>query len=226
MEKLRLASGIWNVIPDGMSSAYLIIGGERALLIDSGAGERDVKARCLALCDKPIDVVNTHYHADHMGANGGFENIYMHPNDIARLSSPDGIKPVGEGDVFELGGRSVRVIETPGHTFGSISLVDGDTGFIFTGDMVCRMPIFLCSGDYDLDLFKRSLERLLAMNAPMYSAHDGDNEPNGAGTLTALLETIELYRAGKIEPRETEAPMYGTAYISENGTGFFVPGAK
>ena len=41
-----IAPGVWNLIPNGMAAAYLIVGEEKALLIDSGAGEVDVKAIC------------------------------------------------------------------------------------------------------------------------------------------------------------------------------------
>ncbi len=42
--------------------------------------------------------------------------------------------PVREGDLFDLGDRRVEVIEAPGHTPGSICLLDGERRALYTGD--------------------------------------------------------------------------------------------
>src|SRR4051794_23162902 len=47
---------------------------------------------------------------------------------------PDRIRSVGEGDRIELGGRSLDVMYTPGHASHHVSLVDSQSGALFTGD--------------------------------------------------------------------------------------------
>jgi glyoxylase-like metal-dependent hydrolase (beta-lactamase superfamily II) len=43
--------------------------------------------------------------------------------------------PLADGDVIDLGGTRLTVLETPGHTIGSICLWDRDAGLLFTGDL-------------------------------------------------------------------------------------------
>ena len=222
MDKKLIAPGVWNVIPNGMAAAYLVVGEEKALLIDSGAGEVDVKAVCAEITELPIELVNTHYHNDHTAANKDFASVHMHPADVRKLTDWSQITPVNEGYVFDLGGRKLEVIEIPGHTPGGIALYDKETNLMFTGDTVGRIPIYLVPGDYDLDAFEASLKKLLTYGADMYGAHD--TQLNQVDTIEKLLETLELYRAGKIEPQKSPEPMPGKVYVSANGTGFLCPG--
>jgi len=221
MDKKLIAPGVWNVIPKGMAAAYLVVGEEKALLIDSGAGEVDVKAVCAEITELPIDLVNTHYHGDHTAANKDFANVHMHPADVRKLTNWSQITPVAEGFVFDLGGRQLEVIDIPGHTPGGIALYDKAANIMFTGDTIGRMPIYLVDGDYDLDDFEASLKKLQGYGADMYGAHD--MEVNHADTLDKLLETLALYREGKIEPAPAPAPQAGKIYVSANGTGFLRP---
>ena len=222
MSAKLIAPGVWNVIPNGMAAAYLIVGETKALLIDSGAGEVDVKAVCAEITSLPIELVNTHYHGDHTAGNKDFETVYMHPADVRKMTGWTQISPIGEGFVFDLGGRQLEIIEIPGHTPGGIAIYDKAANIMFTGDTVGRKPIFLVEGDYDLDDFEATIKKLQTYGADMYGAHD--MEVNRAETLENLLETLALYRAGKIEPVEASAPMAGKVYMSENGTGFICPG--
>ncbi len=49
------------------------------------------------------------------------------------------LKHLTEGDLIHLGGgRSIRVLHLPGHTIGSIGLVDDENGLLVTGDTLYR----------------------------------------------------------------------------------------
>ena len=73
------------------SLCYLIIGKDYALLIDSCYGWGDLKAFCETLTDKPIKLVNTHVHGDHVAGNVHFDSFYMHYRDIRYLESMLGL---------------------------------------------------------------------------------------------------------------------------------------
>src|SRR5215207_10158385 len=60
---------------------YLVIGRERAVLIDSGFGVGDLRAFLGALTDRPLTVLLTHGHVDHAFGAGWFEDVRMHPAD-------------------------------------------------------------------------------------------------------------------------------------------------
>lgn len=71
----------------GMQSPALIVGAEWAMLIDTGLGNVDMVEQVRRVTDKPIMLVLTHAHSDHMGGIGQFEDIYLHPADIPRAEA-------------------------------------------------------------------------------------------------------------------------------------------
>lgn len=56
---------------------------------------------------------------------------------------PEKIQYIRENERIELGGRSLRIIETPAHTRGSICALDEEQGFLFSGDTVCDDEILV-----------------------------------------------------------------------------------
>lgn len=57
---------------------YLLIGGERALLIDTGLGICNIRVPVDSLTDKPATAVATHVHWDHIGGHKYFPDFYVH----------------------------------------------------------------------------------------------------------------------------------------------------
>ena len=72
------------------------------------------------------------------------------------------------GYVFHLGDRDVEVVHTPGHSAGSICLLDRQARMLFSGDTVCAIGILLnLEGSTPPEVFLSSIERLQAL-APAY----------------------------------------------------------
>lgn len=61
---------------------YLTEGRDYALAIDTMMGHGDLRAFLETLTDRPVRLVNTHFHFDHCGGNFGFDRCYIHPRDI------------------------------------------------------------------------------------------------------------------------------------------------
>ncbi len=81
----EIAQKSWMIKNVGGSTpaiCYLVEGRDYALLIDSIIGIGNLKAFCETLTDKPIKLVNTHAHSDHVGGNFHFDHCYMHPLDV------------------------------------------------------------------------------------------------------------------------------------------------
>jgi glyoxylase-like metal-dependent hydrolase (beta-lactamase superfamily II) len=149
---------------------YLLFGRDRALLIDSGAGGLDIRAPVDAVIADwlrvnkrqaiPLIVAHSHSHGDH------------HQGDSTFAARPDttvvGLKPAEVAAFFgvatwpetiadfDLGGRKLSIIPTPGHEPAHIMVWDPRTRLIFSGDMlypgriyvpVDKWPVFVASAD-------------------------------------------------------------------------------
>ena len=70
-----------------------------------------------------------------------------------------------DNEVLDLGGRSLRVLHTPGHSPDSICLLDEKNGLLFGGDTINTGPIYAQLEDSNLDDFARSTARLAELSA-------------------------------------------------------------
>jgi len=136
------------------TNCYLVYdeGTRDCAVIDPGADPEKIVATIADLELKPVVVLNTHGHVDHIGANAGIVEKYavplaMHAADTGMLqvsdfielslllgarNSPPPDRLLAEGDEIAVGRTSLRVIHIPGHTPGSIGFVHG--GVLFSGD--------------------------------------------------------------------------------------------
>lgn len=115
----------------------------------------------------------THGHYDHVGALPELRRalpgvpVYLHPadgaiRDGALIPDPGPTEDYVDGDRVAVGGLTVEVLHTPGHTPGGVSLKVGDT--LFTGDTLFRGSMGrtdLPGGSYDQ--LMDSLRRLAAL---------------------------------------------------------------
>lgn len=136
---------------------YVVKGRDKLMLVDTGMGTGDLKKALETIGPSmPYVVLNTHGHADHCGGNSQFPCVYLHPGSYADADGAETEKktlaadrevagitkyawsklPVRDGDVFDLGSKTIEVIETPGHTPGCISLLDREDRILFSGDLV------------------------------------------------------------------------------------------
>jgi hydroxyacylglutathione hydrolase len=73
------------------ASIFLLIGGDKAMLIDTGTGIGDLVGFLATLTDKPLMVCCTHDHMDHVGGVSAFDAVYLHPKDMPDFASGGGI---------------------------------------------------------------------------------------------------------------------------------------
>ena len=69
----------------GLCNHYVLVGSERALVIDCGMGYYDMVALIASITDKPYDVVITHGHPDHAGMMHQFDQVYINEKDLPLL---------------------------------------------------------------------------------------------------------------------------------------------
>ena len=178
---------------------YLVIGDEKALLIDTGFGYGSLKKVVEKLTDKPIILVKTHGHPDHGGGNAEFgsplmdpadnelyaykcayevrldEAMHWHVDDAAEKLQPTPPAPTAleDGHVFDLGGRTLKVIRTPGHTRGSVCIYDEKTNSLFTGDNTNDHGVSLAEkAAASVSTYLESLMKIKAVGADtLYTGH-------------------------------------------------------
>jgi glyoxylase-like metal-dependent hydrolase (beta-lactamase superfamily II) len=67
--------------------SHLIVGRERAILLDTGMGVANIRTEVERLTDLPVTVVNSHAHWDHIGGNALFDEILIHPAEAQDLTN-------------------------------------------------------------------------------------------------------------------------------------------
>jgi glyoxylase-like metal-dependent hydrolase (beta-lactamase superfamily II) len=180
------------------SHSWLVVGGERALLIDTGVGIAPIAPVVRALTDCPIICLLSHSHYDHIGGAYEFADRRMHEAEADIMANPTpeitfwggwltaeslnrlpfpgydfgtyGIKPalptalVNDGDEIDLGGRYLRILHTPGHSPGLVSVFESETGTLFSTDALYDGEMFFKLRGSNIKDGRKSLEKLLMLH--------------------------------------------------------------
>jgi glyoxylase-like metal-dependent hydrolase (beta-lactamase superfamily II) len=106
-----------------------------------------------------------------------------------------------DGDKIELGGRTLKVIGTPGHTPDAIALLDEKNGLLFTGDSFYLGPIYLYRPETDLDAYVASMEKLAALAPRLQLLLPSHNTPVADPSyLPKVVSTMQQVRRGEVKP--------------------------
>ncbi|HEV2127326.1 MAG TPA: MBL fold metallo-hydrolase [Thermomicrobiales bacterium] len=84
------AEGVWRVqepLHEENVKSFLVLGVERAALIDTGMGVGDILAVVERITTLPVVVINSHAHWDHIGGNAQFDEIWIHEAEAAGLAN-------------------------------------------------------------------------------------------------------------------------------------------
>ena len=104
-----------------------------------------------------------------------------------------------DGDRIDLGGRSLQIIATPGHTPDSISLFDSANGLLFTGDTFYPGTIWLYRPETDLAAYGASVGKLAALAPQVKLVLGAHNVPVAKPeVLPRLASAFAAVRAGKV----------------------------
>ena len=162
-EIIQINANTWRIEDDGVR-LFLLAGTEKALLIDSGMNLNNARDISAGLTGLPLSLLNTHADRDHIGSNEQFDAFYMHPAEepVYRHSGKSGtIIPVREGDSLNLGDRELRIIHLPGHTPGSIAVLDVQNKVLISGDPIqAHGRIFMFGDHRNMEDYIASLEHL------------------------------------------------------------------
>ena len=107
-------------------------------------------------------------------------------------------KYIHDGEIIDLGGRSIEVLSTPGHTPDAITLFDRAHGLLFTGDTYYPAPIWLFRPETDFDAYATSIARLAGLAPQVTLVLGAHNVPfSPPSVLSSLPSAFADLRAGK-----------------------------
>lgn len=186
------------------TAIYLIETDQHLFLIDTfcGSGYLEEVRKDIAALKKPLYVINSHHHWDHIWGNCAFKHVPIIAHTLCRKEEvltwetqyQENIK-FAKGDctctlpnitfdrslVFEEDG--IELFHTPGHTIDSISIYDRNYKILYAGDNL-ELPIVYVQQP-DLDLYIHTLDLYLAMDVDKYT---------GSHELTVTRENIMTIR--------------------------------
>lgn len=189
------------------------------VLVDTGFGPS--RREVIKAAGKVDVIINTHFHMDHAYGNQFFPEaqIWAHVLDAPALRSPEQFRaytgfpgnreftefPGGppaqvvdrelvNGEVLNFGDIVLKVIHTPGHTPGHISLFEPRAGILFSGD-IDLSPFGPWYGNIrsDLEELRCSIKSLSELNPKVIvTGHCGIISDNIQGKLLKYAEKLDL----------------------------------
>ena len=185
-EVIQINANTWR-FEDDFVRFFLLEGEKQAVMIDSGMNCPDALLQAKKLTDKAIILLNTHGDGDHTSGTASFQEIYMHSLDYTGceldIMYPDTkLHAVNDGELIDLGGRTLKIIHIPGHTKGSIAILDVNNRALIAGDSVQKGHIYMFGDKREPQKYADSLDKLIAMESEydvIYASHDEFSVPVG-----------------------------------------------
>ena len=209
----KIDENTWR-IEDEFVRFFLLKGKEKAVLIDSGASTHNAREIAEGLTKLPIFLLNTHGDGDHVCGSGAFDEIYMTKEDFISCGIADRfpntkLKEIKDGDVFDLGDRKLEIITIPGHTKGSVAILDVENRQLFAGDSVQNGFIFMFDNRREPEKFEAALKKLIAISDRYDRIIASHGEPVLDGKYTKkVLEAWKKVLSGSLEYKITN--LFGT----------------
>lgn len=204
--------------PERVNVVYLVTGARSSAFIDSGwHNDSDVDSiiEVWKKTGSPIisAILVTHRHRDHAGgasklatATGG--GVICSPVEKPFIEETGATvqRTVHDGEIMDLGGVTLEMVHTPGHTMGSLCVFYRDRQIMFTGDTVLgtgTTTINPLSGD--MSMFLKSLEKLLTYDVRMIAPGHGPTIDDPEQLIRRVIRR-RLEREGQVLGTLKESP--------------------
>ena len=153
---------------------YLFFGNERVLEIDSGAGGLKIRptidkviadwVQAKGLKSIRLIVAHSHSHGDHIAGDGEFAG---RPDTVVVGHSPEQVAAFfkisswpEDSAQFDLGGRVLDIIPSPGHEPAEITVFDERTHILMTGDELYPGRLYVAADQFET--YRHTLDRIFA----------------------------------------------------------------
>ena len=246
-------------IKDALGSLIsVIIGKDKALVLDTGYGLANIYEEVRKITDLPLLVIDSHGHMDHTGGNYLFNEVYIHSfdyelakkhnsfawrkkniasainmnvlpadfNEEEYLKQREGnLKFLDDIKYFDLGGKTLEVINTPGHTKGSISLYCKEKKVMITSDAICQYVWLFLEESTSVSDYISSVEKVLLYDFDYFLVGHGPRliEKDVMKEYLECAKSLDLSKAKKVTFKnfeECDSYEYSTDYLySPKGCG-------
>ena len=209
-----VAEGVASICGMFNERMYLVEGSHTSALIDSGSGYGSLLEAVKRLTSKPVILLLTHGHTDHVMGAGEFQDVWFNEadrkiyrqhsdlqfrlshltlfrkgesvamEDVIPPADPSRFHPLREGDRFDLGDVTLEAFACLGHTPGSMIFLDRKRRLLFSGDAFSNSTMLL---DPDCFSVEGLLHSLLSCQARLENSFDRVLEAHGNGELPANI---------------------------------------
>lgn len=229
----KINDELYCINDESMCTVYVLIGSKKAMVIDTGIKKNESMLELIRLITSlDLIVILTHGHYDHTGYISEFSKYYLHEADYECVLNrqPENIKYLKNAhslkhqDKFDIGDNIIEVVHTPGHTKGSVVIIDKKHKILFTGDQFgsgCGVWMQVSEG-LPLSIYIKSIEEFkkhLEDNYDIdfydwkyYGGHLGQEHTGKLGFNPLNSEMVDnlkilsqLLLEGKLQLEETDA---------------------
>ncbi len=202
------------------NSSFLIIGDEEAILFDSGTDENEGKGITHitdSITNLPLTLLLSHFHFDHIGnadefpligipelsflknrfatdsiLNLSYEEVLSENTKSLKISK---LFPIGKE--IDLGNRKIFILHTPGHSKESISIIDKENKYIFTGDLVYNGLLLI----NDCNKYVNSINTLINNSDSTFRMFGSHGKPEvDFEQLQKIKDALECFEKPECKP--------------------------
>ncbi|MFB6343516.1 MBL fold metallo-hydrolase [Saccharicrinis sp. FJH62] len=213
------------------NSCFLIVGDNKAFLIDAGSGENkneSIHKTVSKLTNKPVTLILSHFHFDHIGCINEFDSIAILSDQVPNKDQLTDtslcltkretlyqdsvlIKTISLIDTqkdLNLGNREIQILYTPGHSPNSITVIDKANRYIFAGDLIYNGLLLID----DMENYLRSIDLILSNSNDNFKLYGAHGRPQGTyNKLIELKQTLTDFRSDSLSYKPVkQTDFYGS----------------
>lgn len=206
---------------------FLAVGEQAALLVDSGLGEGDIKAAVASVTALPVITVFTHADPDHVGHAADFDRRFMHPAEMGYYAQRNDrtvpMESLWEGDSIDIGRFRFEPILIPGHTPGSIALLERRHRFLIGGDSIQAGTIFMFGQGRNFEAYRASMRKLQARTGDFDIVYGSHGPLVMEPSVIGRLESTAAHVMAGLVPGEPNGRGFDDIIerFAEDGVAFF-----
>lgn len=199
---------------------YLIEGKDKAVLLDAGTHIPDLDKIVAGITKKPVSLLLTHGHGDHVGAAGCFDELWINNADASMLRKYKGkLHHIENGQKFDLGGRVLEAYYTPGHTAGSVTFLEVGTDKGYSGDAFGNTNLLILT---DLSTMIRTCKESVGYFKAngyerFYNGHFWGDNLETIQRIEDIQRIVEEVLAGTLEGEDTGSPRGLNRIVTRDG---------